>query len=238
MKVVVIGMDPRFLETVAVGVRVRWPDAILKYAINARKGLELVEQKWPDLVVLSDIQDSSSYEFIQNLRAFSNVPMLVLGKSANDMEAAICLEAGADDYVRLPCDLPELAVRLWALVRRADSIDSYQKEGPLNSGELLLNPATYEAYMGEERLALTYTEFQMLFILVRNWGIVVPRKALEEELWAERTDSYNLVKKYVQRLRVKLLDDSRAPCWIANVHGVGYRFVGPAPTASEFMPAL
>ncbi len=88
--------------------------------------------------------------------------------------------------------------------------------------------------MGEERLRLTNTEFQMLFLLVKNWGIVVPRQTLEDNLWAERSDRHGLVKKFVQRLRVKLRDDPREPRWVANVFGVGYRFIGPEPKVLEF----
>jgi DNA-binding response OmpR family regulator len=69
----------------------------------------------------------------------------------------------------------------------------------------------------------------LLHLLVKNWGIVVSRQTLERTLWRDQIDSYDLVKKYIQRLRQKLGDDAREPFWIASVHGVGYRFIGPTP---------
>ena len=124
------------------------------------------------------------------------------------MEAVTSLELGADDYVRLPCDLTELTTRIWALMRRAGTTATYETENPLTSGHLMVNPATYEAFLSGRRLALTTTEFRMLFPLIKNWGIVVSRQTLERTLWGERVDSYGLVKKYVQRLRQKLGDDA------------------------------
>jgi DNA-binding response OmpR family regulator len=103
----------------------------------------------------------------------------------------------------------------------------------LLSGRLLVNPATYEAFLGREQLALTTTEFRLLYLLVKNWGIVVARQTLERTLWGEQTDSYGLVKRYVQRLRHKLGDDAHEPRWVASIHGVGYQFIGPTPRPVE-----
>ena len=219
MKVVIIGVNPRTVDIAKVSVRLRWPDASVELSSTARKGLDLVEQEWPNMVIVHpDFKDSTLSTLIQELRGFSNVPLLVLG---------------SDDYVRLPCDFTELTTRLWALVRRAGTTATYEMESPLTSGHLMVNPATYEAFLSGSRLTLTTTEFRMLFLLIKNWGIVVSRQTLERSLWGERVDSYGLVKKYVQRLRQKLGDDAREPFWIANVHGVGYRFIGPTPKPQE-----
>ena len=167
------------------------------------------------------------------MRNFSNVPLLVLGRQGDEMEVVASLEMGADDYVRLPCDLTELTTRIWALLRRVGAGISYESESPMQSGRLLVNPATYEAFLGDQRVTLTSTEFRLLYLLVKNWGIVLARQTLERTLWGEQVDSSGLVKKYVQRLRHKLGDDAREPFWIASVHGVGYRFIGPTPKTLE-----
>lgn len=231
MKVVFIGTNPRTADVAALSVRLRWPDSTLFQADTAAKGLELVEREWPDLVLVHpDFSDMTHTRAIQDLRGFSNVPLIVLGYLGDEMEAISSLELGADDYVRLPCDITELTTRLWALLRRAGAgSSSYESESPLVSGRLLVNPATYEAFLGGQRLALTTTEFRLLYLMVKNWGMVVNRATLERTLWGDQVDSYGLVKKYVQRLRHKLGDDAREPYWIASVHGVGYRFIGPTP---------
>ena len=234
--VVIVGSDPLVFEPASASVLVRWPHASLKSVRSATKGLEIVEQDRPDLVVLSDVPDSKLHEFAKNLRMRSNAPLLVMGKVPETrteaaMEAIACLEAGADGYVLLPCSLSELTVRLWSLVRRAKPIPLREFNSPVASGELMMDPIAHEAYMGGKPLNLTNTEFDLLCLLVNNWNIVVARQILEKNFRTDRNVTYDKVKKYVQRLRGKLQDDSREPRWIANVHVVGYRFVGPAPTA-------
>ena len=218
MKVVVIGASPRIVEIANVSVRLRWPDASMLSCSTARKGLDLVEQEWPDIVIAHpDFNDSTLSALIQELRGFSNVPLLVLGKEGDEMEAVSSLELGADDYVRLPCDLTELTTRIWALMRRAGATATYEAENPLTSGHLMVNPATYEAFLSGRRLTLTTTEFRMLFLLIKNWGIVLSRQTLERTLWDEREDSYGLGKEgdemeAVSSLELGADDYVRLPC--------------------------
>ena len=91
-----------------------------------------------------------------------------------------------------------------------------------------INPATYEVFLNDGRITLTSTEFRLLHLLLKNRGMVVARRVLEQSLWGDQVGSYGLVKKYVQRLRLKLGDNARNPIWIASIHGVGYRFIGPS----------
>jgi len=192
MKIVFIGEDNRTADIASLSIRLRWPGATLPYAATATEGLELVERDWPDMVLLHP--DLSLTRAIHDLRDFSNGPLLVLGRQCDEMEAGSSLERGADDYVRLPCDLTELTTGIWALLRRASAATSHESERPTVSGRLLINPASYEAYMGGQGLALTTTEFRLLSLLLKNWGIVVSRQTLECTLWGDQTDSYGLVK--------------------------------------------
>lgn len=234
MKAVYIGSEGRTAEVVTLAVHLRWPDVTPVLAATAGEGLEVVEREGPDVVLLHpDFGDLSLGKAIQELRRFSNVPLLVLGREGDEMEVVTALELGADDYVRLPCDLTEIMVRIWALLRRVGVRPVHESEGPLSSGRLFLNPATYEVFLGEQRVTLTSTEFRLLHLLIKNRGTVVAHQTLERALWGEHVDSSRLVKKYVQRLRRKLEDDAREPLWIASVHGVGYRFIGPPAGVPE-----
>ncbi|HLF04869.1 MAG TPA: response regulator transcription factor [Dehalococcoidia bacterium] len=230
MKAAFIGNDTRVFEIATLSLRLRWPDATVPAANTAADGLALVEQTSPDVLLLHpDVADMSLSQTIQELRRISAVPLLVLGYQGDEMEVITALEAGADDYVRLPCDLTEIMTRVWALLRRADFRPTQPGESTVQSGRLLINPSTYEVFFNGDRLALTSTEFRLLHLLARNRGVVVQHQALERAIWGEQADnSSGLVKKYVQRLRRKLGDDARMPRWIASVHGVGYRFIGPA----------
>jgi two-component system KDP operon response regulator KdpE len=228
-RVAFIGADPQVQQMVHFSIRLRWPDITPLTVDTAAGGLKLLEQFPPDVVLLHpDFQDMSLTEMIQQLRGFSAVPVLVLGCRCDEMEALTSLELGADDYVRLPCDLTELVLRVWALLRRCRPLRGGTAEAPIRSGPLLINGATYEAFLGDRRLALTTTEFRVLQSLVLNRGTVVTHLMLHRALWKDEIieDSAGLVKKYIQRLRYKLDDDARQPRWIFTVPRVGYRFIG------------
>ena len=234
MKAVYIGVAVRTSEIATLAIHLRWPDVTPVIATSAGEGIEAIEQTQPDVVLLHpDFDDLTLSQAIQEIRRFSQVPLLVLGRDGDEMEVVTSLELGADDYVRLPCDLTEIMVRIWALLRRVGIRPAHESEAPLSSGRLFINPATYEVFLSDQRITLTSTEFRLLHLLVKNRGTVVAHQTLERALWGEHVDSSRLVKKYVQRLRQKLTDDAREPSWIASVHGVGYRFIGPPPNAPE-----
>ncbi|MFQ6028615.1 MAG: response regulator transcription factor [Dehalococcoidia bacterium] len=229
-----IGADPQIAEMAALGVRLRWPSAEILTAHNSTVGTEMVEEDWPDVVLIhQDSLDRPLTKVVQSVRRFSNVFMVVLSHQEDETDLIAALEHGADDYIKLPCGLTQLTTRIWVLFRNTGIGICYDQENPLQSGPLMINPSTYEVFLEGERLNLTSTEFRMLHMLVRNWGMVVSHKALESTLWGDQVDCASLVKKYVQRLRRKLKDDAREPVWIASIHSVGYRFIGPAPTAQD-----
>jgi DNA-binding response OmpR family regulator len=185
------------------------------------------------MLLQPESQNKELTQAIEEVRWFTAAPLIVLGRPDDQMELITALSSGADDYVKLPCNLTELTVRIWAAMRRAGMAISNQNEAPLRSGQLLLNLATREAFLGTQPVHLTATEFRLLYMLIRNSGSVVTHSVLESTLWEDDTEGHGLVKKYVQRLRRKLRDDAKAPHWIACIHGVGYRFIGPAPASRD-----
>ena len=86
--------------------------------------------------------------------------------------------------------------------------------------------------MGSSRLSLTPTEFKLLHLLARNRHVTLPQTLIKRTVWSDDVQAGAALKKYVQRLRRKLGDDARNPLWIKNVHGVGYRFGAPKPSAA------
>ena len=228
MKALFIGADIQTAEMAGLSLRLRWPDATPLVATTALAGMELVEKELPDVVLLHPtFSDMSLAEAVQELRRISNVPLLVLSHQGSEAEIVTALELGADDYVRLPCDMTEMMARVWALLRRVGAIARQEEERPLHSGDLLVNPTTYEVFLGDRRVVLTSTEFRVLHLLVKNRGIVVSHQTLGRTLWGENVDNSGLVKKYVQRVRRKLGDSVQEPRWIVSIHGTGYRFVSP-----------
>jgi len=191
--------------------------------------LDMISVESLDVVLLhSDMADMTPPDFIRQMRGLTNVPLLVLADQGDEAEVVTALEAGADDYVRLPCDLTEIMIRIWALVRRAGlRAPTEEEEGPLRSGPLSLDPTTNEVSLADQRLPLTTMEFRILHFLLKNRGVVVPHQTMARALWSGRMDNSRLAQKYVQRVRGKLGDNPREPYWIRSVHGVGYQFIGP-----------
>ena len=229
MKILLIGTDPGTSEMALLSLRLRWPEAQALVATWGAEGVDLVERELPDLVILqSNMPDKSVFETIEDIRRFSEVPLIVLGKENEEAEAIKALELGADDHMRSPYGFVEMVARVVALMRRLQGGESLRNpESPIFSGPLIINPATYEVSLDGQRLTITPTEFKLLFLLGKNRGMVVHHSFLERALWGDRVDSASLVKKYIQSMRKKLSDDAKNPHWIANVHGTGYRFVGP-----------
>jgi DNA-binding response OmpR family regulator len=141
---------------------------------------------------------------------------------------------GADDYVEMPCDLNELLARAWAIIRRSGGGWSVTTPAPPASYSLFLNPATLEVFLGQRRINLTSIETRMLHALVENRTTIVSTHTLFEKIWGQQNiDFHSRVKKCIQRLRKKLGDDPSRPTWIANIHGIGYRFIGPTREGSQ-----
>ncbi len=154
-------------------------------------------------------------DVLKTLRRNGNrMPVLVLTARDSVGDRITGLDSGADDYLIKPFDLDELAARIRALARR----QAGRAESPIQCGGLTLNPATREARLGDQQLALSAREFAVLEALLERPGAVLSREQLEEKLygWNEEVES-NAVEVYIHGLRKKLGAD-----FIKNIRGVGY----------------
>ena len=229
MRVLLIGIEPETAETLSLSLRLRWPDVNLLVATDAENGLSMLEQESPDMILLeSGYSGASLSRVIQEIRSFSDVSLVVLAEKGDETEEIMALELGADEYVRSPFRVGGLLARLVAVYRRSQGIGFPKMihEPPLQYGAILINPATNEAFLDSRPLVLTATEFRVLYLLVGNKGGVVTHRMIAQPIWGDRFDSGPLVRKYIQRLRQKLGDDSQTPQLIANIKGIGYRFIG------------
>ena len=235
MQVLLLSTEPETTETVSLSLRLRWPNTNLLVATDAESGLSLLEQESQDIVVLeSRYSGATLSRMIKKIRSFSNVSIVVLAEEGDEKEEITALELGADEYVRSPYSIGGLLARIVAVHRRCQGI-GYHHDPFIQNGALLLNPERSEAYLDTRPLALTPNEYGVLYQLVRNKGDVVTHGMIAQSIWGDRVDCAPLVKKYIQRLRQKLGDDSQNPKWIASVKGIGYRIKGTLPTSNEFV---
>jgi two-component system response regulator MtrA len=132
------------------------------------------------------------------------------------------LEAGADDYVRKPFELPELVARIRAVLRRGAM---HPADVTITAGDLEIDPAAFTVRRHGEEVPLTATEFRLLLELARRPKQVFTRQLLLELVWNyDYLGDSRLVDAAVQRLRAKIEDDPKRPALIRTVRGVGYRF--------------
>lgn len=228
MKFLIIDDSPEIVDAVTLCLSMRWPEAQVLSAGEGKRGLELAEKHGPDMVILDiGLPDMNGLEVLRTLRSVSDVPVVMLTIHSQDVEIARFLEAGADEYVVKPFSHVELLGRLQAIFRRAHGrMRSASK--PLRAGELLMDFGGAEVYRGGVPISLTRTELALLERLVQNATRVLTYEALASSLMqgGEPTAADSrLIKVHIQHLRAKLGDPAENPKYIANVYGIGYKFL-------------
>jgi two-component system KDP operon response regulator KdpE len=228
VKVLVVEDEKRLIKNIAFYLAMRYPDNTIISTGKGLEGIEMIETEVPDMVmVASSLPDIDILDFINKTRRFSNVPLLILIEGETDVDRAMVLEAGADDYVAKPFSPIELVARVNALLRRTHS-DGFKRENTLNTGWLTINFGTREVTLSGRQVKLTPHEYNLLAELMRNEGKVLSHRVLLEKVWgAEYATDYTFIKKYIYRLRCKLEADPDKPKMFLTERGIGYRFVKP-----------
>jgi two-component system, OmpR family, response regulator RegX3 len=204
-------------------------------APTASEALEVTERVSPDLVLLDVmLPDGSGFEVCRALRERSRVPIIMLTARGEETDRIVGLELGADDYIVKPFSAREVAARIRAVLRRVDEPPKATKPtGPLEAGELTLDPARRSATLAGKELDLTRREFELLQLLLSEAGTVITRERLIDEVWDTNWfGSTKTLDVHVSSLRRKLGDDSADPRFIHTVRGVGFRFASPDELAA------
>jgi DNA-binding response OmpR family regulator len=173
-----------------------------------------------DLVVLDlGLPDMDGLEVCRRLREqMAALPVLMLTARAEEVDTVVGLDAGADDYVTKPFRLAELLARVRALLRRTPG-------EPASVGNVRIDVGSRQAWVGDHEISLTTKEFDLLRVLMREAGTVVPRDTLMREVWDSAWwGSTKTLDMHISWLRRKLGDDAGSPRYISTVRGVGFRF--------------
>ncbi|HEX2766216.1 MAG TPA: response regulator transcription factor [Candidatus Limnocylindria bacterium] len=229
MKLLLVDDDPEIRTSVRVGFEMQWRDVEILEATTGAEALRLVEEQRPDLVLLDiGLPEQDGMSVLREIRAFSEVPVVMLTAHDEPIEAAAALEAGADDYVTKPFDHLELSARVRAVLRRLDMRAPSSRRAPYRRGGLEVDADAREARVDGHRVALTAMEWRLLEVLVANAGWVVPSDRLTARLWGrDEPADLDALRVFVRRVRAKLGDNARAPRYIETVRGLGYRLIGP-----------
>jgi two-component system, OmpR family, response regulator RegX3 len=199
-------------------------------APTAAKGLELLEQLAPDLVLLDVmLPDGDGRDLLRQIRGSSRLPVVMLTARGEEMDRVLGLELGADDYVTKPFSAAELIARVRAVLRRTDEarVATPADDTVLEVAGVRMDPDTHIASRDGEQLDLTVKEFEVLRVLLSRAGKVVKRDDLIREVWDSNWfGPTKTLDVHISSLRKKLGDDPAEPRYIHTIRGVGFRFAG------------
>ena len=198
----------------------------IETARNGREGLDKFSKVSPDLVLLDImLPEVSGTEVCRQIRAKSNVPIIMLTAKDTEVDKVVGLELGADDYIVKPYSKAELVARIKAVLRRGAGEHSTGDGGVITAGPVTIDVDRHAVSIAGESISLPLKEFELLEFLVRNSGRVLTRTQLIDRVWG--SDYFGDTKTldvHVKRLRAKIEKDPANPVYIQTIRGLGYKF--------------
>jgi DNA-binding response OmpR family regulator len=241
VRILVVDDEPTVREMVGLNLKADGYDVV--FAARGDEALGVARATQPDLVVLDVmLPGRDGFDVCRVLRQESNVPILLLSARSEEMDRAIGLEIGADDYLTKPFAMRELIARVRAMLRRQRMEQEPIEDAPVTVvpvamrevGDVTVDSARREATVRGTSLDLTSKEFGLLDYLTRHPGIVLSREALLREVWGyEYPVDTRTIDVHISALRQKIEENPARPRRILTVRGHGYRFAPVDVAAKE-----
>ncbi|MDN0122644.1 two-component system response regulator KdpE [Yersinia aleksiciae] len=190
-----------------------------------QRGLIEAGTRKPDLIILDlGLPDGDGLTYIQDLRQWSAIPIIVLSARNSEEDKVLALDAGADDYLSKPFGISELLARVRVALRRHSSGN---QESPLvNFADISVDLINRQVTRAGENLHLTPIEFRLLSALLANAGKVITQRQLLTQVWGPNyVEHSHYLRIYMGHLRQKLETDPTRPKHLLTETGVGYRFI-------------
>ena len=183
----------------------------------------------PDIVLLDlGLPDIEGTQVIENIRSWSNMPIIVISARSEDKDKITALDAGADDYLTKPFSVEELLARLRVTQRRLLLLQANSDtDSPIfQNGELKIDYAAGCAYLNGEELQLTPIEYKLLCLLSHNVGKVLTHTYITQQIWGSSWENdIASLRVFMATLRKKLESQKDGPQYIQTHIGVGYRML-------------
>ena len=198
----------------------------IETARDGREALEKFETVLPDLVLLDlMIPIISGTEVCRQIRAKSQVPIIMLTAKDTEVDKVVGLELGADDYIVKPYSKAELVARIKAVLRRQGSEVTSEVSGVITAGPISIDIDRHLVMINGAATSLPLKEIELLEFLLRNKGRVLTRTQLIDRVWG--SDYFGDTKTldvHIKRLRAKIENDPANPVYIQTIRGLGYKF--------------
>ena len=220
MRILLIEDDPALSSGVADGLR-NAGFTVMAVGTGAEGAAAALGSTPPDLVLLDlGLPDRDGYDVCREIRAVSQVPIIVISARDDEIDRVVGLELGADDYVTKPFGARELVARIRAVLRRSGGESAPDKAEIQSIGQLAIDRRAQKVFVADQEIHLTATEFELLSVLAEDPGAVLRRTELLERIWD--TALYvtpKTVDAHIAAIRKKI----GHPEWIESKRGVGFR---------------
>ncbi|HFL2583599.1 TPA: response regulator transcription factor [Clostridioides difficile] len=194
-------------------------------ARTVEEALQIYKEKNYDLLLLDvSLPDGDGFDICKRVREASNVPIIFLTASDEEVNVVMGLDMGGDDYITKPFKLNELISRIKALLRRYNFTSENVTE--LKSNNITVKLLENRVFKDKIELELTTAEYKLLCLLMKNKNIVLTRKNILDKLW-DGNGSFvddNTLSVYVRRLRNKIEDNPENPKILLTVRRMGYKW--------------
>jgi len=232
-KILIVEDEESFLDALRVGL------AREGFAIDvARDGQEALERfklTKPDLILLDVMLPKiSGVDVCREIRTMSTVPIIMVTAKGEEIDTVVGLEVGADGYVTKPYRFRELVARMRALLRRAEMGPDPTPvvegvSGPLQVGDVVLDPDRHEVLVRGEQIVMPLKEFDLLHKLLSEAGRVVSREQLIDQVWgSDYVGDTKTLDVHIKRLRAKVEANPSEPERIVTIRGLGYKYTAGA----------
>ncbi len=224
MLVLVVEDDPAIRNLMSTTLKAN--DYRYITAENGANALMLSSSSQPDVVLLDlGLPDMDGVEIIQNIRSWSQMPIIVISARSEDADKIAALDAGADDYLTKPFSVEELLARLRVTQRRLNFMQTAAPDPVFRNGQLSVDYSAGIAMLGSEQLKLTPMEYKLLCLMCQNLGKVLTHTFITQKVWGSSMESdVASLRVFMATLRKKLAAQDGTQ-YIQTHIGVGYRMI-------------
>lgn len=223
----VLVVDDEKLIVKGIKFSLEQDDMKVDAAYDGETALEMIKTNNYDMILLDIMLPGlTGLEICQQVREFSNVPIIMLTAKGDDMDKILGLDYGADDYITKPFNILEVKARIKAIMRRNTKREPEQEEKKvLEAKDLKMDCESRRVYIAGREVNLTAKEFDILLLLLTNPNKVYSREALLKEIWGQNyIGDARTVDVHVRRLREKIERNPGDPQYVFTKWGVGYYY--------------